>query len=32
MEIKEIAQKFLEGEGTLSELAQKFKVKREDIK
>ena len=32
MEIKEIAQKFLEGEGTLSELAQKYKVKREYIK
>lgn len=32
MEIKEIAQKFLEGEGTLGELAQKYKVKREYIK
>lgn len=32
MEIKEIAQKFLEGEGTLSKLAQKYKVKRENIK
>lgn len=32
MKIKEIAQKFLEGNGTLNKLAQKYKIKREDLK
>lgn len=32
MEIKEIAQEFLEGKGTISMLSQKYKVSKQEIK